>query len=284
MDPEQFLDIANAVIKIKVFPYFEMAHAVISCLYIREDLGSGSHPFSRKHPFSCWLSSMVNIYASVILANFLLGEPIIGAFKNPNQIILSTVVWYLIFYSPFDFAYKACKFIPCKVILSAMKEVIRCKKIYDGVSHASKVYPNGFIIMVIVGTVKGNGAGFIKIIERLMRGVWTPNAMEILTPSFATKASIAASIIFIIDKKTDWISVPHALIYFGVVIFFVYFKLSSMLLGIHDPFIPFENLFCAIFLGGVWDALSHIISNAKKGDDNGPKVEIPRRDETKKKD
>lgn len=78
-----------------------------------------------------------------------------------------------------------------------------------------------------------------------------------------TKACIIASIIFIVDRKTDWISVPHALVYFGIVIFFVYFKLSSLLLGIHDPFIPFENLFSAIFFGGIWDALAHIIANGK---------------------
>jgi len=48
-----------------------------------------------------------------------------------------------------------------------------------------------------------------------------------------TKASVVASIIFVLDKKTDWISAPHALVYFGIVIFLVYFKLSSLLLGIH---------------------------------------------------
>jgi len=64
-----------------------------------------------------------------------------------------------------------------------------------------------------------------------------------------TKASLLASIIFVLDKKTDWISAPHALVYFGIVIFLVYFKLSSILLGIHDPFLPLENLSCAIFFG-----------------------------------
>lgn len=29
----------------------------------------------------------------------------------------------------------------------------------------------------------GNGASFLKLFERLLRGVWTPNAMEIMTPS-----------------------------------------------------------------------------------------------------
>jgi hypothetical protein len=43
-----------------------------------------------------------------------------------------------------------------------------------------------------------------------------------------TKACIVASIIFVLDKKTDLISAPHALVYFGIVIFFVYFKVSSV--------------------------------------------------------
>lgn len=31
--------------------------------------------------------------------------------------------------------------------------------------------------------ISGNGAGFIKILERLIRGVWTPTAFEFLQPS-----------------------------------------------------------------------------------------------------
>lgn len=41
MDPESFLEIANQVTKLKMYPYFQIAHAVISCLYVREDLGTG---------------------------------------------------------------------------------------------------------------------------------------------------------------------------------------------------------------------------------------------------
>ena len=32
-------------------------------------------------------------------------------------------------------------------------------------------------------------------------------------------------------------------------------QLSSLLLGITDPFVPFENLFCAICMGGVFDVI-----------------------------
>lgn len=41
MDPEAFLEVANQVTKLKMFPYFDLAHAIISCLYVREDLAAG---------------------------------------------------------------------------------------------------------------------------------------------------------------------------------------------------------------------------------------------------
>ena len=191
---------ANQVTKLKMYPYFDIAHAVISCLYMREDLStgefysissgsiltkssfSGSIPFSRRHPFSCWVSCMCSIFSGAILTGFLLGEPILGAFKNSHEVVLATIVWYLIFYSPFDICYKVCKFMPIKVVFASMKEVIRCKKVHDGVAHAAKVYPNGYLIMAIIGTVKGNGAAFLKIGERILRGVWTPDAVEVLKP------------------------------------------------------------------------------------------------------
>jgi trimeric intracellular cation channel len=47
MDPESFLDIANQVIKLKMFPYFDIAHSLLSALAVKEDLGAGAHAFSR---------------------------------------------------------------------------------------------------------------------------------------------------------------------------------------------------------------------------------------------
>ena len=41
MDPEAFLDLANQVAKIKMYPYFDLAHAVVCCLAIKEDMASG---------------------------------------------------------------------------------------------------------------------------------------------------------------------------------------------------------------------------------------------------
>jgi hypothetical protein len=41
MDPEAFLDLANQVVKLKMFPYFDIAHSVLCALHVREDLGPG---------------------------------------------------------------------------------------------------------------------------------------------------------------------------------------------------------------------------------------------------
>ncbi|XP_022661606.1 trimeric intracellular cation channel type 1B.1-like isoform X1 [Varroa jacobsoni] len=267
MDPETFLEIANHVSKLKMYPYFELAHCIVTLLYLREDLGTGSQLFSRKHPLSCWVSSMFSIYAGGIFAALLLGEPVLAVLKSNQSLILATACWYLIFYSPFDIVYKFCKILPIKLAIALAKEVTRAKKVHDGVHHAAKIYPSAYIIMVIIGVVKGNGTSFLKVFERLLRGFWTPQAMEIMQPSFATKACVIASLVFVVDKKTDLISAPHSLVYFGVVVFFVYFKLSSVVLGLHDPFIPFENLACAIFFGGIWDAISRAIN--KGGDAAG---------------
>lgn len=46
MDPEAFLDMANQVIKLKMFPYFDIANCVLCALHVREDLGPGKFKFT----------------------------------------------------------------------------------------------------------------------------------------------------------------------------------------------------------------------------------------------
>ena len=43
MDPEAFLDLANQVAKLKMYPYFELAHAIVCCLAVKEDMSSGKN-------------------------------------------------------------------------------------------------------------------------------------------------------------------------------------------------------------------------------------------------
>lgn len=43
MDPEAFLEMANQVTKLKMYPYFDIAHCTLCCLYVRDDLGTGKY-------------------------------------------------------------------------------------------------------------------------------------------------------------------------------------------------------------------------------------------------
>jgi hypothetical protein len=262
MDPQTFMDIANVVTKLKMHPYFDICNFILMSIIVREDnhpQNTGSVLFSRKHPLSCWVASMLLCFAGSILGNLLAGEPLLTPFKNHEDLLLATAVWYLVNYSPFDVVYKLCKFGPLKLVIYCMKEVQRANKVHHGVVWAMKAYPGSYVIVAIVGVIKGAGYYYMRHAERLVRGLWMPSSNEFLQPSFVTKGSLAAAIVFILERK-GFIEAPHAVIYFGVVIFFVYFRLSSLLLGIHDPFVPFENLFCAVFMGGMVDALKRAVT------------------------
>jgi len=263
MDPQTFMDIANVVTKLKMHPYFDVCNFILMSIMVREDnhptQQAGSQLFSRKHPLSCWVATMLLCFAGSILGNLLVGEPLVAPFKNTEDVLLATGVWYLINYSPFDLVYKLAKFGPFKLMIYCMKEVQRANKVHHGVAWAMKTHPGAYILIAAIGVIKGSGSGLMKPFQRMIRGIWKPAENEFLKPSFVTKGSLAAAIVFILERK-GIIDAPHAVVYFGVVIFFVYFRLSSLLLGIHDPFVPFENLFCAIFMGGMVDALKRAVT------------------------
>lgn len=286
MDPQTFLDIATKVTKLKMYPYFDIAHYTLMCVAARDDVpanSSGGTVFSRKHPLSCWVSSMLLCFAGSLIANFLLGEPILTPFKDHKALLTASVVWYLVFYSPFDVVYKMVKLLPCKLAIAGLKEVQRAHKVYHGVVYTAKIYPNSVIIILFIGTIKGAGSGLMKTFERLVRGLWIPGTNEVLQPSFVTKACFLASLVFLMEKM-NYITAPHALVYFGVVIFFVYFKLSALLLGIHDPFAPFENLFCAVFMGGMWDAMRRAVAAEPKKEEKDSDIPATKSREDKKND
>jgi len=264
LDQEVLLSTGSYVQRLKMYPLFDIAHYILMISSVREDLGTGCTTFSRRHPLSCWLSSMVVCFAGSLLANFLLGEPIIAIFKRHEDILLASAVWYLVFYSPFDVVYKISHVLPVKIVLSILKEMQRVYKINHGVAYAAKLYPNAYLIHAIIGTSKGAGSGIIKIFEQLLRGVWMPGQSEILRPSFTTKACVIASIVLTVDKSFNYINLPHEITYLGLILFFVYFKLSAILLQVSDPLAPIENLFCAVFMGGIWDALGRAITAANE--------------------
>jgi hypothetical protein len=94
---------------------------------------------------------------------------------------------------------------------------------------------------------------FISVITILRIGVtFMPDAVVFVYSE--VKSSLVATILLILQMR-GFLSVPFAIVYFGVVLFLVYFDIAAQVIGTHDPFVPLENIICAVFFGGLVDSL-----------------------------
>jgi len=258
--------LAGIVAKLKMYPYFDVANYILMCMMVREDShrdqAADPQAFSRKHPLACWVSSMLMCFASVVLTNIITGESPVAPFTNHRDLLTASIVWYAINYAPFDLVYKLCKFLPIKVAIYCLKEVQRANKVHHGITFAMKHYAHSYPVICLIGVIKGAGYYFMRIFERLIRGVWIPTSHEIMAPAMATKASLCASIAFILHDL-GYLELQSHLVYLSVVLFFILTRILYLLVGIHDPFLPFENLFCGVVFGGVVDAMKNAVKREK---------------------
>lgn len=223
--------------------------------------------FSREHPLACWLSTIFSIFSSTILANFLLNEPVISALGNTQQVLWATGIWYLIYYSPFDLVNRTCQFVPIKIVLYCLDDIYNCKSIHQGILHASRIFPDSYVVMGIIGVVKGNGPGFSRTLERLIRGTWSLNSLEFTQPSYSTKISALVTIVLIANRNLEWLMISHEFVFFCLVSTCVYSRLSAIVLDIGNPFSPLENAICLLLFGGIWDALAKALVMDKRYSD-----------------
>lgn len=257
MELEMLLDVADNIKRLKMYPYFDIAHYILMCMAVREDnfpqQVTGVQSFSRLHPLACWFGSMMLCFAGGILGNVLLGEPLLTPLNNEWAVFLATVVWYCINYAPFDFVYKLCKFTPIKLIISLLKEVQRANSVHHGILFAMKNFSGSHIVVGMFGILKGSASQHMRVFQRLACGIWQPTGFELLKPSVVTKGSAIAAIAFMLTYE-GLIELQIELVYLAVIVFFLFVRILHLLFTV-DIFAPFENLFCSIFMGGVMDAL-----------------------------
>ncbi|VDL89045.1 unnamed protein product [Schistocephalus solidus] len=253
-------DVATSVVKWRMYPYFDIAHYILMSTAVRDDTPqSGSANFSRKHPFACWFATMLMCFGGSILSNFVMGEPLFTCFDDHRAILTATAIWYLINYSPFDIVYKFCRVFSIRLIICALKEVQRAKKISVGVAHAYEHYPSSIFTCLLSGILKGAGYLEMRILARLARGVWLPASTEFLHPSFTTEISLLAAVVYYCEHL-GMIPLPSNQIFLAVVSVLVYLRVAMLVLGVKDPFAPIQNLTCTIFFGGIVDALKTAVS------------------------
>uniref|UniRef100_A0A0B6ZZH2 Uncharacterized protein n=1 Tax=Arion vulgaris TaxID=1028688 RepID=A0A0B6ZZH2_9EUPU len=248
---EQLTNLALFVMNVNMFPVFFTAHFAMASIIVREDSKDLGTRFRQNHPFATWVCTVVTSVSGVFLANFLFGDPLIDILKDNTLVIFITVLWYLINYSPFDIVFKVAMFRPVFLLASSLQECLRIRFIYLGVLQAAKVYPGGYVIIIIGGVIKGNGYGFIKIVERLMRGKFTPTTNDLLDVTYFAKSSLYASVLFLLHH-IKVLTMPIELLYFGIVATFVLLRLVIILGGIKDPLLPLESpIYTLLFGSGV---------------------------------
>jgi len=235
------------------FPVFDICHYLLAALAVRGDAGATRR---KQHPLATWMATMSASFAGSLLANPLMGKPILAAVSNEQQVLLASLVWWAVFYSPGDLAYTLAKNKVLYIPICVIKEIYRAKKVMGGMADARKVFPDNEMIILMIGALKGNGSGFMKPITRLILGDWSPSKSEILKMSATSKECVAAALLFLSHQLGYLTVLSFDLLYISVVTTFIIIKLSGVLADPIDPFIPVENSVSFLALGGLWDNIS----------------------------
>ncbi|KAK2872201.1 hypothetical protein Q8A67_022098 [Cirrhinus molitorella] len=233
-------ELALGLSNLSMFPYFDMAHYIISVMSLREQ--PGALEVSQRSPFACWFSSMLYCFGGAVLSALMMADAPVAPLSNTTNLLIASLMWYLVFYCPLDAVYSVGSVLPVRLVLTAMKEVTRTWKVLGGVTQAGKKYKDGLFVMIAVGWAKGAGGGLMSNFEQLVRGVWKPETNELLKMSYPTKVTLLGAVVFSLQQCRFLPIQTHHLI-FIYTLFIVTNKTQMMLLGSSSyPFSAVETL------------------------------------------
>ncbi|XP_016109176.1 trimeric intracellular cation channel type B-like isoform X2 [Sinocyclocheilus grahami] len=233
-------ELALGLSHLSMFPCFDTAHYIISVMSLREQ--PGALEVSQRSPFACWFSSMLYCFGGAVLSALMMADAPIAPLSNTTNLLLASLMWYLVFYCPLDAVYSLASVLPVRLVLTAMKEVTRTWKVLGGVTQAGRKYKDGLFVMIAVGWAKGAGGGLLSNFEQLVRGVWKPETNELLKMSYPTKVTLLGSVVFSLHQCRLLPIQTHQLI-FIYTLFIVTNKTRMMLLGSSSyPFSAVETL------------------------------------------
>ncbi|KAI5739071.1 hypothetical protein M8J77_014596 [Diaphorina citri] len=214
---------------------FDIVDYTLGASFVRDQL------YVKRHygmPLCCWLHSMLVIFASGILSNVLLGKSVLMPFQTVN-VLLATCIWYLVFYSPCDIGYRVIQHSSVYTGLYILHEVHRYHKIDTRIQYVRQLFPDGYFIMVIVGTVSGNATGFARMLQDMVRGLWTPEHASVIT-----KICLIASVVIIATSEVEVLALPYPMVELILISLFVWCRINIMLNPKFEPFERIEHTIC----------------------------------------
>ncbi|XP_069370063.1 trimeric intracellular cation channel type B [Paralichthys olivaceus] len=241
-------ELSHALANLSMFPFFDVAHYVVSVMALREQ--PGALEVSRVSPLACWFSSMLFCFGGAVLSGIMLAEPPIAPLTNSTSVLLASVIWYLVFYCPMDLVYCCTALLPLRLVLSGMKEVTRTWKVLGGVTQAQGKYKDSLLVMIAIGWARGAGGGLISNFEQLVRGVWKPETNELLKMSYPTKITLIGAVLFTL-QQTHYLPLQKHHLMLLYTAFTVVNKTRMMLTGSNvSPFAVIESaVYKTLFTG-----------------------------------
>lgn len=241
-------ELSHGLANLSMFPYFDMAHYIVSVMALREQ--PGALEVSRVSPLACWFSSMLFCFGGAVLSGIMLAEPAVAPLSNSTSVLLASIIWYLVFYCPMDLVYCCAALLPLRLVLSGMKEVTRTWKVLGGVTQAHSKYKDSLLVMIAIGWVRGAGGGLISNFEQLVRGVWKPETNELLKMSYPTKITLIGAVLFAL-QQTHYLPLQKHHLMLVYTIFTVVNKSRMMLTGSSaSPFAAIESaVYKTLFTG-----------------------------------
>lgn len=235
-------ELSHGLANLSMFPYFEMAHYIVSVMALREQ--PGALEVSRVSPLACWFSSMLFCFGGAVLSGIMLAEPPVAPLSNSTSVLLASITWYLVFYCPMDLVYCCAAPLPLRLVLSGMKEVTRTWKVLGGVTQAHGKYKDSLLVMIAIGWARGAGGGLISNFEQLVRGVWRPETNELLKMSYPTKITLIGAVLFAL-QQTNYLPVQKHHLMLIYTVFTVVNKSRMMLTGSSTS--PFATIESAVY-------------------------------------
>ncbi|XP_034482517.1 trimeric intracellular cation channel type 1B.1 isoform X2 [Drosophila innubila] len=149
---------------------FQTLHYTFIAMQLREELAKTSTTAARSwQPFVLWLNHVMLTYAGDILVNLLLGKLPLEPLGNVQEMLMCTASWYLIFYSPCDCAFVVARCVAFRMLSAPITAISQVVHIDKAIQLAGRMYGhNALVPILIIGTVVGSGAEFLKPIAALL--------------------------------------------------------------------------------------------------------------------
>ncbi|EDV52266.1 trimeric intracellular cation channel type B isoform X2 [Drosophila erecta] len=201
----------NARLILKQLPnhlIFRILHYSLISQQLRDELVVSAGSFRLKgggnkvlewQPFVLWLANLLLNYAGDILGNLLLGRLPLEPLCNTADILLSSLIWYCIFYCPFDLGHAVTSTLAFRILATAMSTISQVQLIDRGVHLAGQAYGNAPFPMLVVGTVMGSGAEVLKPVASLLINRCQHNQLAFLKLSSTSKVALLLSLLFILE-------------------------------------------------------------------------------------